>query len=228
MYVKLACVIAILSGLFQAQAEEINGDIYKNVIFKDDFSAEKLSKEWKFFKSESKIVDGVLVGLMPEGADHNSVNSVVVSPFSDVEVSMKFKFEGSPNFTVAFNDSKYKGSHAGHICRVSFKLNQISLQDGKTGVFNNEIYEKKKAGKLDKETAALLKTKSTRIKYDFEKSKWYNLVIRIKGDLMQVFINGKVAGSFQSEGIAHATKNKPALVVAKQAMHFDNLVFKTP
>jgi len=228
MYVKLAFVIAIVVGIIQVKAEEISGNIYKNVIFKDDFSAEKLSKDWKFYKSESKIVDGVLVGLMPEGADHNSVNSVVVSPFSDVEVSLKFKFEGSPNFTVAFNDSKYKGSHAGHICRVAFKLDQITLQDGKTGVFNNEIYEKRKSGKMDKETSALLKTKSTRIKYSFEKSKWYDLVIRIKGDEMQVFIDGKVAGSFKSDGIAHATKNKPALVVAKQAMHFDNLVFKTP
>ncbi|MCM8541002.1 MAG: DUF1080 domain-containing protein [Lentisphaeraceae bacterium] len=228
MYVKIACVLAMVAGLFNVQAAEISGDAYKNVIFKDDFSGEKLGKQWKFYKSESKIADGVMVGLMPVDADHASVNSLVLPPFSDAEVSLKFKFEGSPIFTVAFNDSKYKGSHAGHICRVAVNMKQISLRDGKTGIFNNEIWAKKKAGKLDEESKAILKASQKVIPYKFQKGKWYSLKIRIQGDVMQVSIDDKVVGSFQSKGIAHSTKNKPAIVVAKQAMHFDDLVIKTP
>lgn len=228
MYVKIACVIAILAGFFNVQAEEISSKAYTKVIFKDDFSAARLTKPWKFYKSESKIVDGVMVGLMPVDADHASVNSLVLPPFSDVEASLKFKFEGSPLFTIAFNDSKYKGSHAGHICRVAIKMKQISLRDGKTGIFNNEIYAKKKAGTLDDKAKAILKATQKNIPFKFQKGKWYHLVIRIQGDTMQVSVDGKVAGSFQSKGIAHASKNKPAIVVAKQAMHFDDLVFKTP
>ena len=166
-------------------AEKISGDHYKKVIFSDDFSKE-LSKKWRSYKSESKTQDGVLIGLMPVGADHNSVNSIVLPPHSDVEVSLKFKFEGSPNFTVAFNDSKYKGAHAGHICRVQFKLNGISMRDGKTGIFKNEIWAKKKAGNLDNATKELLKTKQKNVSRKFEKGKWYKLQIRLKKDLMQV------------------------------------------
>lgn len=228
MYVKIVCMIAIMAGFLTAHAEEISSKAYKKIIFQDDFSAAKLTKPWKFYKSESKIVDGVMVGLMPVDADHASVNSLVLPPFSDVEVSLKFKFEGSPLFTIAFNDSKYKGSHAGHICRVAIKMKQISLRDGKTGIFNNEIYAKKKAGTLDDKAKAILKATQKNIPFKFQKGKWYNLVIRIQGDAMQVSVDGKVAGYFQSEGIAHASKNKPAIVVAKQAMHFDDLVFKTP
>ena len=107
-------------------------------------------------------------------------------------------------------------------------MKKFSLRDGKTGIFNNEIYTRKKAGELTDEDKAVLKATQKNIPFKFQKSKWYNLVIRIQGDTMQVSIDGKVAGSFTSKGIAHASKNKPAIVVAKQAMHFDDLVFKTP
>lgn len=221
LVVCLMCLTALAEN-------KIPSDVYKKVIFKDDFSGDKIGKHWKFYKSESRVENGVLIGLMPKDADHNSVNQVILPPFSDVEVSMKFKFEGSPMFVVAFNDSKYKGAHAGHICRVIFKKNQITLRDGKTGNFKNEIWEKKKAGKLDSETEELLKTKSRNFKHSFESGKWYNLLVRIQKDTMQVLIDDKVVATFTSEGIAHTTKNKPALVVAKQAMHFDDLIIKTP
>lgn len=223
---KLA-LISLLS-LSAFAEEKIPSDGYKKVIFKDDFSGEKIGKHWKFYKSESRVENGVLIGLMPKDADHNSVNQVILSPFSDVEVSMKFKFEGSPMFVVAFNDSKYKDSHAGHICRAIFKKNMITLRDGKTGNFKNEIWEKKKAGKLDSETQELLKSKTKDFKFNFEEGKWYSLVIRIQKETMQVLVDDKIIGTFSSEGIAHTTKNKPALVVAKQAMHFDDLIIKTP
>ena len=170
-----------------------------------------------------------MLGLMPNGADHASVNSVLTKPFSDAEVSLRFKFAGSPKFKVTFNDSKCKTVHAGHICRVIFSMKDIILMDGKTGVFKKEIFDKKRAsGKLDDATLKMLKTKQKRIKFKFEQGKWYQFAVRIKGDLMQVFIDEKFIAEFRSEGIAHATKNKPALVVDKQAMHIDDVLVKVP
>ena len=210
-------------------AAEIPAGHYKTDLFSDDFSSAQKAKIWKAYKSESKVQEGILIGLMPNGADHNAVDSVVLpKAVGDVEVAVDFKFMGSPSFTVAFNDRKYKGSHAGHICRVAFNSKSLTFKDGKTGIFKNEIWAKKKAGKLDAATTKLLKTKQQKLNYTFKKGEWYKLIIRIKGNEMQAFINGELAGSFKSQGIAHSSKNHLALVTAKQAMHIDNVKVRIP
>ena len=229
--IRRVCILALLVfiSLDLSAAEEIPADYYKKVIFKDDFSAKELGKYWKSYKSESRVENGIMLGLMPKGEDHASVNSVVTKPFSDVELSLRFKFAGSPKFKLAFNDSKCKTVHAGHICRVMFSMKDIVLMDGKTGLVKKEIFDKKKAGgKLDAATLKMLKTKQKRVKFKFEQGKWYQFAVRIKGDLMQLFIDDKFIAEFRSEGIAHATKNKPALVVDKQAMHIDDMLIKVP
>lgn len=224
-------VVAVLCFLMMSSAwsEEISGDYYKKVIFEDDFSGEKLEKPWRSYKSASKIENGVLVGITPPTADHPSVNFVPLkTAFSDVEVSLKFKFKGSPFFNINFDDSKYKGAHAGHICSVGFNLKGMRFKDGKNGVFRNDIRAMKVAKKLDEKTKEYLKTMETTIPFKFSPGKWYNLNVRIKGELMQVFIDGKLTGQFSSPGMAHPTKNKPSFLVVKKAMHIDNVVVKVP
>jgi len=201
---------------------------FKTVIFADDFSSQKLSNAWKGYKSESKIENGQLIGLKPKDADHNAVDSVRTKAYSDVEVSLDFQFAGSPLFVVAFNEHQFKGSHAGHICRVVVTPKQVSLRDGKTGVFKNEIFERRKSGPLDSKTKALLKTKEVTTKVNFEQDKWYHLLVRIQGDRMTLFVDGKKISELKSEGIAHQTKNKLSLVTSKQAMHFDNFKITAP
>ncbi len=224
----------ILGAVHIATADDqdkilIDAKRYTQVLFADEFKDAKLGSDWKSYKSHSMIRDGVLVGIEEPDGGHSSVNSVAVKPFGDVEVNLAFRFEGSKRFALAFNDSTFKGSHAGHICRVTFTPTSLTYQDGKTGVFNNAIYEKRKSGgKLDAETAALLKTKSAQFKMTFETGKWYTLSLRIQGDLMQAVIDGKPVGQFRSEGVAHATKNKPALVVGGQEMLIDHFEIKTP
>ncbi len=202
---------------------------YKTEVFADDFSAEKLSESWKAYKSESKIKNGVLVGLKPKTADHNAVDTVITKSYGDVEVELDFKFAGSPLFVVAFNEHKFKGSHAGHICRVVITPKQVTLRDGKTGVFQNDIFKQRRSGKKpDEKLKALLKSKQSVIKMKFEQGKWYHLLVRIQGDQMTAFIDGEKVNTLKSAGVAHATKNKLSLVTAKQAMNFDNLKILAP
>ena len=233
-FLKLSCALFSLALLtiacvsLNAAEQKAEKPKFKTIVFADDFSAAKLGKSWRAYKSGSKIEQGILVGLKPKTADHNAVDSVQTKSYSDVEVALDFKFSGSPMFAVAFNEHKFKGTHAGHICRVTVTPKQITLRDGKTGVFNNAIFEMRKAGKQDEKTKALLKTKQAGFKTNFEQGKWYHLLVRIQGDKMTVFIDGKQLGEFKSAGIAHATKNKLALVTAKQAMNFDNLKILVP
>jgi hypothetical protein len=195
---------------------------FTRVLFEDDFSGETLGKAWKLYKSASVIRDGVLVGIEPPDAGHNSVNSVDVTPVGDVLVELSFKLEGAKRFAVAFNDRTYKGSHAGHICRVTFDAAGFTYQDDRDGVFKNEIYEKKKKGeKVD------LQGKSLAVKRPFEPGKWYALSLRIQGDAMTASIDGAPAEAFRSSGIAHEGKRNVALVVSGREAHVDRLRIRT-
>ena len=204
------------------------GGDYKQPIFADDFSAAALSKPWKKYKSSSVIRDGVLVGIEEKGGGHAAVHSVTLPEFSDVELSVDIKFEGSRLTNLTFNENGFKGSHAGHICRVVVSPTKLILRDGKTGVFENKIYVLRQAKTVDAATEALLKTKEASFPVKLEKGMWYAVTVRIQGDVMTAYIDGKRIGSLQSDGIAHASKNKIGLVTPKQEMHYDNMKVMIP
>jgi len=191
-------------------------------LFEDEFSGETLGKAWKLYKSASVIRDGVLVGVEPPDAGHNSVNSVDIPPVGDMLVELSFKLEGAKRFAVAFNDKAHKGSHAGHICRVTFDAAGFTYQDDRDGVFKNEIYEKKKKGeKVD------LAGRSLAVKRAFEPGKWYALSLRIEGETMRAAIDGVPAEAFRASGVAHAEKRSVALVVSGKEAHVDHFKIRS-
>jgi hypothetical protein len=96
--------------------------------------------------------------------------------------------------------------HAGHICRVVLTPTKLTLRDGKTGVFENSIHARRQEKRVDAATEELLKTKEASFPVKLVPGKWHSVSVRIKGDLMQAFIDGKLVGSLRSESIAHATK----------------------
>jgi len=202
---------------------------FKNIFFQDDFSDSKLKKAWGSWKSESLIRDGVLVGITPKDADHPSVNTIKYPPLSNLEVDLNFKFSGSKRFLVMFRDLDFKGSHAGHICHVEISPNQIVIHDGKMGIFENAIYESRKAGKsLDEKTKALLETKVKRSKFSFDPEKWHNLVIRIQENTLKVWIDKEFATSLESDGIGHTTKSNMNITTVDREVHYDNFFIRTP
>ncbi len=207
---------------------------YKEVMFEDDFSGESSSEDgfgeaWRHYKSESVVKDGVMVGKTVDIEVHAGCDSVRFEGRQDMEVAVKFNFVGedAERFNVWFDDKDYKGSHAGHICSISFSLKGGSISDAKTGNFKNEIYEKRKSpAGLDEETKKMLESKTTRFELDLEKEKWYEMLIRTKGDTVEVQIDGKVVGEFQSEGVAHTTKSVVSLTSNINDVHYDDFVVK--
>ena len=199
------------------------------ILFQDDFSGTALKKEWGSWKSETVVRDGVMVGITPKGSDHPSVNTIQLPPLSDMEVDVSFKFAGSNRFNVMFRDLDYKGSHAGHICHVSVTDKSVTINDGKTGIFANEYYDKRKAGgRLTEAENQTLAKKQSSTPVTLDPEKWHDLVIRIQGDTLRVWIDGNPAGTLQSEGIAHPTKSNMNLTTVDREVHYDNFAIRTP
>ena len=212
-----------------ASAGEPAGGYYSRVIFADDFSGSGFGQRWGHYKSGSVVKDGVLVGITPENSDHSAVDSIRFPGERDLEVAVKFRFvsEKAKSFNVWFDDKDFKGSHAGHICSVSISPSAVTIADAKTGNFRNDIYEKRKSpAGLSAEDKAMLQAKTTRQAVKLALQEWHTLVIRTKGDSVEVSLDGKAAGSFKSEGIGHDHKTLVSLTTNPVDVHYDDFSLK--
>ncbi|HYR57383.1 MAG TPA: hypothetical protein VEO95_02090 [Chthoniobacteraceae bacterium] len=229
---KLLLPLILTSFAATLSLAQIPADSYTRTIFSDDFSGAGFGKRWGHYKSGSVVKDGVLMGITPEGSDHNAVDSVTIEPEPDLEMSVKFRFvsDKAKSFNVWFDDKNYKGSHAGHICSVSVSPSSVAIGDAKTGNFRNDIYEKKKAtpSTLTAEDKAMLATKNKTLPVTLTLQDWHTLVIRTKGDELGVAIDGKAVGSFKSEGVGHETKTLVSLTTNQVDVHYDDFSIKAP
>lgn len=202
---------------------------YSKAIFSDDFSANGFGKRWGHYKSGSVVKDGVLVGITPEGSDHSAVDNIVFDGERDLEVSVKFRYmsDKAKSFNVWFDDKNYKGSHAGHIASVTVSPKSVNVADAKTGRFKNEMYEKGKApGGLSPEDKTFLQTKTKSFPVSLSLQDWHTLVVRTKGDTVEVNIDGKAVGSFSSEGVTHETKSLVSLTTNQVDVQYDDFSIK--
>lgn len=204
---------------------------YSELVFEDDFSGSGFGEQWGHYKSESVVQDGVLIGKTIDIKDHAGVDSIRFEGRKDMEVSVKFKFAGpeAERFNLWFDDKDYKGAHAGHIASVSISPTGGAIADAKTGNMENSIYEKKKSPEgLDEETKKLLETKTVRFPLELEETKaeWHELLVRTKGEVITVLVDGKEAGSLESEGNAHPTKSVVSLTTSINDVHYDDFVVK--
>jgi hypothetical protein len=198
---------------------------YNREIFSDDFTQEGFGKRWGHYKSGSVVKGGVLVGITPVGSDHSAVDNVVIPPERDLEVSVKFKFvsDKARSFNVWLDDKGYKDSHAGHICSVTVSPKFVTVADAKTGAFRKDIYTRKKSPEgLTEEDKEMLKDKTKRFSVNLNLQDWHTLVVRTKGAGVEVQIDGKPVGTFQSEGIAHETKTLVSLTTNAEDVHYDD------
>lgn len=208
---------------------EIPASFYPRPVFADDFSGAEFGKRWGHYKSGSVVKDGVLVGITPEGSDHSAVDHVRIDPERDLEVAVKFRYvsDKAKSFNVWLDDKNYKGSHAGHICSVTVSPKSVTIADAKTGNFRNDIYEKKKSpAGLSAEEKEFLKTKTKSLPVALSLQDWHTLVIRTKANEVEVSLDGKVVGAFQSEGLAHDTKTLVSLTTNQTDVQYDNFSIK--
>jgi len=216
----IACYLAVLllappafiSGAPSAQKGEL--------IFSDDFERAELG-EWKSLIPTFTVEGGTLKGVQTRD-DHGAVGRVY-RPMKDVVVEFRFMLEGSTGFNAVFDDQKFKGSHAGHICRVAFSPKQVRLGDDKEGVMRNDVFEMRKDPVRKAEAEKLLKGRSSSAPTDIRQKTWHRVGIEVVGDQMKVTVDGKPAGSLKSPGIAHETKTSFHFAVNGPGVRFDDV-----
>ncbi|MFK5922026.1 MAG: DUF1080 domain-containing protein [Verrucomicrobiota bacterium] len=220
-------LIMLMGGmaLLVAGVQADDKSYYNELIFEDDFSSEGFGERWKHYKSASEVKGGVFYGITSPDSDHQAVDTIKFEGRQDMQVAVKFRFSGTDakRFNLKFDDNKYKGSHAGHICRVVLSPKMVMLSDGKTGVFKNEIFDKRKAGgKPDEKTKKLLESKTSKTAVELKMDKWHDLLIQTKGDTMTVSIDGKKVVELKSEGIAHETKSSVGMATPGKGVSYDD------
>ncbi len=183
-----------------------------------------LGKSWPHHYSDSMVADGKLIAKQTPGASHGAVLETLVD-FQDVLIRFDFTFDGSTSFNVPIDDKKHKGSHAGHICRLSFSPTSLLLGDDKEGIMRNDLFEARRSDDPAKKSAAEeeLKGRSVRLPFSFKKGETHAVTLEILGDEMVVSINGKPAGYLKSPGLAHGTKTDFGFTVNGQSVIIDDV-----
>ncbi|NJM55348.1 MAG: hypothetical protein HC841_05050 [Verrucomicrobiae bacterium] len=223
-------LVPLAASLIATAAFAADSGYYSRTIFADDFSSNAFGPRWGHYKSSSVVKDGVLIGTTAPTSDHSAVDNIKFPGERDLEVAVKFRFtsDKAKSFNVWFDDKDYKGSHAGHICQATISPTGVNLADAKTGGFDlsGGLYERKKANQLTEAEKQMLATKAKRFPVKLSLNDWHTLVVRTKGDELSVIIDGKLAGSFQSPGIAHDHKSLVSLTTNPVDVHYDDFSLK--
>jgi hypothetical protein len=177
--------------------------------------------DWQTLIPTFTVEKGVLKGVRTRD-DHGAVGRIY-RPMKDVVVEFKFKLVGSTGFNAVFDDQKYKGSHAGHICRVAFTAKQLRLGDDKEGAMRNDIYEMRKDPTKKAEGDKLLVERGSTAAVTIEQEKWYSAAIELAGDQLRVSLDGQPVGYLKSPGIAHETKSSFHFTVSGKGVLFDDV-----
>lgn len=171
------------------------------------------------------LKDGTMRIYIHETADHG-VSVTHPAEFRDGRVEIKFMFEHEKDsLGLNFADLKYKKVWAGHLFKVDIGVKQTQLTDLKTGNMDLEIREARQAKTLTPDQQKMLKTKAKRFPHKLETGKWYTAIAKIVGDKLSVSIDGKEAGSFSSEGIAHPTKRMLRLAIHRNVVVDDVKIY---
>ena len=220
--VKLIPFLCLAFALTGVAAEIPAGPLAQKgqPILADDFERSDLG-DWKSLIPTFTVEGGVLKGVQTRD-DHGAV-SRVYRPMKDVVVEFKFKLDGSTGFNAVFDDQKFKGSHAGHICRVAFTPKQIRLGDDKEGVMRNDIFEMRKDPARKAQADKLLEGRGASAPAIIEPKKWYHVTIELVADRMRVSLDGKPVAHLQSPGLAHETKTSFHFTVNGPGVLFDDV-----
>lgn len=224
----------IVSGAFLIAEEP--GEL----IFEDDFERVESQEEkdepgngWgtnsRSRAKGNKQVDlreGAMYIFIHEEADHG-VSVTQPMEFADGTVAMRFMLEHEKDVLgLNFADLKCKEVHAGHLFAAKVGTKEVTLQDLKTGNMDLEIRSARQAKTLTEEQKAMLETKGKKFRNALETGKWYDLIVRVRGDVLSLEIDGDEIGNFQSEGIAHPTKRLLRLAVNRDAVVDDVRIWR--
>lgn len=210
--------------------------------FKDDFernesqeTREEIGNGWES-NSEGradgrKQVDlqgGAMHIVMHEDARHPvSVRHRLNTP--NGEVRLRFQLpQGQGLLGVDLADTKDRSLLGGHIFKVFFKPDEITIQDMKRARKNRQLQERKKAGTLTEADQRDMKESVISFPATLASNQWYRARITFHDDLVRVYLNERFVGELKSHGLTHRNKEWVRLAVTRSAVVDDVQLFSSP
>ena len=171
--------------------------------------------------------DGAMYIYFHESADH-AVSVTHPAEFRNGAIELRFMLEDAKDsLGLNFADPQYKKVHAGHLFVMKVTPKQVQIQDLKTGNMDLPIRTARKAGKeLTAAQKMQLEGKDKKFSNAIAVGSWHDLLVQVDGEKMTVSVDGKIVGSFASEGIAHPTKRLLRLAVPRNAVVDDLKIWR--
>ena len=147
--------------------------------------------------------------------------------FKDGTLGLLFMLEDKEDtLTLNFADMDLKSVWAGHLFKVTIGTNNVKITDQKTGEMDLRIRDAKKNNSLTDLDKERISRKSTSFPLRLKTNQWHQVYTTIRGDEISCTIDGKLIGTFKSEGFAHPTKRLLRLLVAKNAFVDDVQIWR--
>ena len=191
------------------------------LIFRDRFEREDLG-DWLVAIPAFEVAGGVLRSHQGRD-DHGAVGRMAIPPCADLVMEFRFRFAGSPSFNVVFDDKAYRGSHAGHICRVAFATKRVRLGDDREGGMRNDIFALRRDAALRDVGELMAAGRGVNVPVNLDPAAWHTARIEILGDAMRVVVDDSPLGLLRSPGIGHGSKASVHFTVPGEGMEFDDV-----
>ncbi len=167
------------------------------MIFEDTFEREELGKGWRVAVGDFQLANGKLIGNERPEDKHGAV-ARAQSNFKNGVVEFSFRMGSVKTLNFVIDQRGFKGSHAGHLCRVVITPKRLRLADDKEGIMRNDIFAMKDDPSKAKVRESLLAGRSVYHPVSFDPMEWYTLSVVLLDQAMYVSLDDKYVGSLQS------------------------------
>ncbi len=134
------------------------------LLMEESFDGKELPKNWNRNAGKLTVADGVLK-VSEVAADKHAAAFRRPLPLQDAAIGVKFRFEGAKMFHVGFDPAPGELKKQGHLFSVIITATGWSITE------HNDKSDPKSTNKALAKAAAA-----------FEKDRWYELLLEVKGD----------------------------------------------
>jgi len=186
------------------------------VVFEDSFDRSELGDPWIIKVPAFSIKDGRLVAEQERA--HTTISRILLD-FRNAAFEYSFRLTDGDDLHLVINDQNCEEAHSGHICRVTISATGVRISDDRNGAFRKDQYQAFLAsGRTIKRDLY-----ETTISVSLDSEKWYKARVNIIDDRVEVLIDGKSIGTFNSTGIAHPTKTDFGFVTKGNLVEIDDV-----
>lgn len=201
-----------VGGLQDARTDEFRL-VFRDIFDRDETQAKKDEvgngwvtngdKPWARSPKQTDLRDGAL-HVVPVDADGSGV--LIIRPWEFHDGTIKFRFmlpEKRDSIGIVIADKNLKDVHAGHVMSVTMKPGSVKISDMLSGAFAPEIWRRRKAKQSTPEDKDQIKKCIRELPAEIGNGRWHQAAVSIQGDRVEVVIDRKSVGSFQSPGFAN-------------------------